>query len=172
MNSLIETFWNVCRFRLGPQDLPASQALFIGTLLLYVLMSTIISGFEMAPERALLSAIVEVALMLGMTRMMLWVRDLWPRFQQTSTALLGTGILFGFVAVPLMWWQSQYEKPMDAFVPSLLIFILFVWSVAVTGHILRHALNTPFYVGVLLSLLYTYVSITILRAIFVTSTGS
>jgi hypothetical protein len=168
MNSLIETFWNICRFRLGPQDLPASQNLFIGALLLYALISTIIGGFELPPERALLSAIVELVLMLGMIRMMLWVRDLWPRFQQTVTALLGTGVLFGFVAVPLMWWQSQYAQPMDAFAPSLLIFILFAWSVAVTGHILRHALNTPFYVGVLLSLLYTYVSITILRALFVT----
>jgi hypothetical protein len=168
MNSPIEPFWNICRFRLGPQDLPASNTLFTGTLLLYVLISSIIGGFELSPERALLSASVEVALMLGMLRMMLWVRDLWPRFQQTATALLGTGTLFGFVAVPLMWWQFQYAEPADAFVPSLLIFILFIWSVAVVGHILRHALNTPFYVGVAVSLLYTYVSITILRAIFVT----
>lgn len=168
MNSFIQIYWNICRFRQGPQDLPAAQSLFIVTLLLYLLISTIISGFELEPERALLSAVVEVALLLAMIRVMLWARELWPRFQQTATALLGSGTLFGFIAVPLMWWQSQYDQPMDAFAPSLLIFALFVWSVAVTGHILRHALNVPFYVGVVLSLLYTYVSITILRAIFIT----
>lgn len=166
---MIETFWNICRFRLGPQELPASNSLFVATLLLYVLISTIISGFELAPEWALLSAVVEVALLLGMLRMMLWVRDLWPRFQQTAMAMLGTGVLFGLIAVPLMWWQLQYEEPVQAFAPSLLIFGLFIWNVAVIGHILRHALNTPVYVGVALSLLYSYVTITILRAIFFTS---
>lgn len=168
MNSFIQIYWNICRLRQGPQDLPAAQSLFVASLLLYLLISTIIGGFELAPERALFSSVVEVVLMLGMIRMMLWARDLWPRFQQTATALLGSGALLGFIAVPLMWWQAQYEKPLEAFAPSLLVFALFVWSVAVTGHILRHALNIPFYAGVVLSLLYTYVSITILRAIFVT----
>ncbi len=169
MNSYLETFWKICRFRLGPQDLPASQSLFVVTLLLYVLISTIISGFELAPGPALLSALVEVALLLAMLRMILWVRDFWPRYQQTAIALLGTGALFGFVAVPLMWWQLQYQDqdPMQAFAPSLLVFGLFMWNVAVVGHILRHTLNTPFYVGVAISLLYTYVSVTILRALFV-----
>lgn len=164
---MIELYWKICRFRLGPQDLPASATLFTLTLVLYLLISTIIGGFDLPPERAFLSAVVDVALLLAMTRMILWARELWPRFQQTATALLGTGVLFGFVAVPLMWWQIQYERPMDAFVPSLLMFALFIWNIAVVGHILRHALNTPFYIGVALSLLYTYVSITILRAIFV-----
>lgn len=164
---MIERFWQICRFRLGPQDLPGSMPLFVVTLLLYVLIGTIIGGFDLPPEKAFLSAIVDVVLLLAMTRAILWARELWPRFQQTATALLGTGVFFGFAAVPLMWWQAQYDQPMDAFVPSLLIFAIFIWNMAVAGHIFRHALNTPFYIGVALSLLYTYVSITILRAIFV-----
>lgn len=168
MHPFIESYWKICRFQWGPQDLPGSRNLFIVTLLLYLLISTIISGFELEPERALLASIAEVALMLGVVRLMLWVRDLWPRFQQTATALLGTGTLFGFVAVPLMWWRFQYQDPAEALLPSLVLFTLFIWSVAVTGHILRHALNVPYYAGVALSLLYTYISVTLLRALFVT----
>lgn len=136
------------------------------TLLLYILISLIIAGFELAPVLALFYAILDAALLLGMIRMMLWVRDLWPRYLQTTTALLGVGVLFGFVAVPLLWWRSQYGDPMQAFMPSLLILGLMVWNSAVVGHILRHALNTPFYVGIALSLLYIYASATILRAVF------
>lgn len=165
---MLNTYWKICRFQLGPQDLPSSQSLMVATLLLYMLISLIIAGFELTPVMALFYAILDATLLLGMIRMMLWVRDLWPRYLQTTTALLGVGVLFGFVAVPLMWWRLQYGDPMQAFMPSLLILGLMVWNAAVVGHILRHALNTPFYVGIALSLLYIYASATVLRAVFVT----
>jgi len=169
MNSLIAPFWNICRFRLGPQDLPCSTALLRGALLFYVLISTVVSGFDLEPASAVMAALVDAGLMLSMIWLVLWARQLTPRFMQSAAALLGTGILFGFVAVPLMWWQSQYTEPNQALAPSLLILMLFGWNVAVIGHILRHALNTQFYIGVLMSLLYTYISITIIRAFFVAS---
>ena len=165
---MINNYWKICRFQLGPQDLPSSQSLMVVTLLLYLLMSTIIAGFELSPAMATFYAALDAALLLGMVRMMLWVRDLWPRYQQTITALLGSGVMFGFMAVPLLWWRLQYGDPVEAFFPSLLVLVLMVWNVAVVGHILRHALNVPFYVGVALSLLYVYVSTSILGVVFVT----
>ncbi len=165
---MINNYWKICRFQLGPQDLPSSQGLLVVTLLLYLLMSTIIAGFELSPAMATFYAALDAALLLGMIRMMLWVRDLWPRYQQTTIALLGSGVVFGFMAVPLLWWRLQYGDPAEAFLPVLLIIVLMVWNVAVVGHILRHALDVPFYVGVGLSLLYVYASATILRAVFAT----
>ena len=50
------------------------------------------------------------------------------------------------------------EGDADAALPSLLIVVLMVWSIAVIAHILRHALSSSYAVGILLALLYAIVS--------------
>ena len=171
MNPLITTFWNICRYRLGPQDLPGSTALLGMVVFAYVVISTSVAGFNLPPAPAFFSALLDAGIIAGVTRLLLWVRELDTRMVQTTTALLGVGTFFGLIAVPLMWWQLSYEDPTQAFLPSFLMLSLFVWNLAVMGHILRHALNVAFYVGVLLAVLYMYISISILRALFAIPAG-
>ena len=81
---------------------------------------------------------------------------------------MGTGAILGLFALPLLFMQMQTgDQP--ALLPSVLILGLMIWNLSVAGHILRHAISAPFFVGVLLALVYMYVSISVMRSLFVTT---
>ena len=109
-----------------------------------------------------------MALMGAMAQLLLWIRELGARFVQTFTALMGTGAIMGVLALPLLFIQLQMgEQP--ALIPSLLILGLMIWNLAIVGHILRHAMGAPFFVGVLLAVVFMYVSVSVMRSLFVTT---
>ena len=81
------------------------------------------------------------------------------RFQQTFSALTGSGALLSLVSWPFMLLLLRLPKgDAAAALPSLLIVLLMFWSIAVIAHILRHALSSRYAVGVLLALLYAITS--------------
>ena len=83
------------------------------------------------------------------------------RFEQTLSALTGTGTLMGLLALPLMVWIVQQSPDGDIALPSLLLLGLMAWNIAIMAHILRHALNTPIWGGALYALGYTFLSWTL-----------
>lgn len=168
MGKIIEAFWKICLFRQGPQDLPASSVLMLVSMLVYAVASVLIGLLNLAPIAALLSGILDVALVAAMTQLLLWIKALGTRFQQTFTALMGTGAMLGFLALPLLYIQLQMgDQP--ALLPSVLTLGLMIWNLAIVGHILRHAIGAPFFVGVLLAVVFMYVSISVMRSLFVTT---
>ena len=50
-----------------------------------------------------------------------------------------------------------------------LILVLIFWNLVVVGHVLRHAVDAPYYVGALLAVLYMYVTVSVTRSFFVTA---
>ena len=70
--------------------------------LAYGFASALVGLLSLEPIPALLSAVLDVALMGAMTQLLLWIRELGPRFQQTFTALMGTGAILGMLALPLL----------------------------------------------------------------------
>jgi hypothetical protein len=168
MKNLIDVFWKICVFKLKPQDLPASGFLMLVSVVAYALASVLVSLMSLAPGVALLAALFDVALMGAMTQTLLWIRELGPRFQQTFTALMGTGAILGFLALPLLFVQMLLGEE-GAMVPTILMLALTFWNLAIVGHILRHAITAPFFVGALLAVLYMYVSISIMRSLFATA---
>ncbi|MFC1749286.1 hypothetical protein ACFL2V_10820 [Pseudomonadota bacterium] len=171
MNSVITLFWNICRFRAAPQDLPTSASLLWMMVIAHVIIGTCAAGVHLSPGPALASAILNVGVLAGVVRLTLWVRELDVRMNQTLTSILGTGILFGLILVPLLWWQLSYEDIRQALLPSFFGVALFVWQLAVIGHILRHAVNVAFYVGVGLAILYAYIADSVFRSFFTIPTA-
>ena len=39
------------------------------------------------------------------------------------------------------------------------------WSIAIAGHILRHAMSVPFIVGIVLALVFSWISFVLVRAV-------
>lgn len=168
MGKIIEAFWKICLFRQGPQDLPVSSVLMLASMLVYTVASVLVGLLNLSPIAALFSGVLDVALVAAMTQLLLWIKALGARFQQTFTALMGTGAILGFLALPLLYIQLQIgEQP--ALLPSLLTLALMIWNLAIVGHILRHAIGAPFFVGVLLAVVFMYVSISVMRSLFITT---
>ncbi|MGH8499848.1 MAG: hypothetical protein ACRERV_13745, partial [Methylococcales bacterium] len=85
------------------------------------------------------------------------------RFQQTLIALLGADTLISLTALPFLIWISLNQGFGLAY--YILLGSMF-WSVAVVGHIIRHALSSPYLFGLGLSILYFLASFKVMVYLF------
>jgi len=165
MKKVIDVFWKICLFKLAPQDLPASSYLLLVATLAYGLAGILVGLMSLSPGQAFIYGVLDIALVGSMTQLLLWIKEMGPRFQQAFTALMGTGAIMGFLALPLVFLQIQAgDQP--ALLPSVMLLGLVMWSLGIVGHILRHTISAPFFVGVLLAVMYMYVSMSIMRSLF------
>lgn len=149
--------------RTAPQDLPSSRFLLTLTLSVYALIGICVSLLTLGPVASVISAFVDMGVLIGLTQLVLWIKDLGPRFTQTATALAGTGAIITLIALPFLVVQSQVGE--DArFLPSVVVLVLMVWNLNIVGHILCHALSAKKWVGLGLAIVYMYVSISVFRA--------
>ena len=173
MNLLISRFFEICLLRAGPQDLPASSVLLMLTLIAYCSAGLLLSLVNTGLANAILLVVVDVLLLAGLAYLILWIRLLTVRFMQALTALAGSGAILEFSIWPVVYWQ-QLSTATDGpglLIASLLLWIWLFWNIAVVGHILRHTLSTTFFNGALLSLLYMFISISVIRTLFYSSTA-
>jgi len=161
---LLNFFLDLCLLRRAPQDLPASQSLLIVVLIVNGLAGIVlgIQTWEGA-GMALAATALDISVLLGLLWVALQVRGVTPRFTQSATALLGAGILFTLLAMPL---QPLLDTPEEIEAGALLYLLLLIWVQLVYGHVLRHALNLNLLSGVALSLVYTFTSAVLIELLF------
>ncbi len=157
---LIRAFFELCRLRLRPQDLPASAELLIVATAAYGLSSAGLTLISQSVPVSLMAGAVDSLMLLALTYGVLLLRRVPGRWLQTSIAMAGTGALLTVLAAPLYIWlahagASQGGGSSPAL--SLLILLIIVWNVVVMGHILRHALSFPLPGGILVSMGYVWV---------------
>lgn len=157
MSRLLQIFIDICLFRGRPQDLPASRFLLAAS----IVVSLVIGFFPLLNYLkgfypALLASLMDTALILLFLRGGLYFLEKEPRFLQTATAIFGTGAVISvpFLCVELMIYSAPGE--FTKAVGNALLLPLLVWSIAVTGHILRHALDIRFAGGIVVALIYIF----------------
>lgn len=156
LGRLLNVFVDICLLRAGPQDLPGSGFLLLLTALLSLLTGTLtIVGTFGSLGSALAAQVLDILLLLGLLRMLLQITAKQSRFQQTATALLGTGVLINLAAMPL-----QIISPGDPTasvateVSGLFYLFLLIWALVIVGHIIRHAIEIKLAGGIAIALLY------------------
>jgi hypothetical protein len=138
-------------FKRGPQDMPAS-AFFLG----FVLLANAAVGLTiLSMEASFLVAVpqflVSIVLLAGFSWVVLRLGEKTIRFQQTLTALLGADTLISLTALPFLIWISLNQGFGLAY---YILLASMLWSVAVVGHIILHALSSSYVYGLGLSILY------------------
>lgn len=161
-------YWEICLLRRAPQDLPYSSQMMISTLLLYAMVSAIVSSTAVSAGPAILSGIVDVATLVVVTRLVLWALDKGERLLKTLMALAGASIIITVIAMPLLFMQQDEALTSLDAILALGLIALLGWSLAVTAHIMRHALSVPFGGGFIVALGYLFISIAIARTLFAT----
>lgn len=146
LGTLIGAFWAMCTFRLAPQALPASTALLGLTTLSNLVLSTLINQVRLSLGSSLFVAVLEMAVVVALTVALLHAFSRGPRTVQTLTALMGTGTVIGALVFVVL-------VALPALPPAIRLAI-FLWNLLVMAHILRHALDTPFFVGFLVAVGY------------------
>jgi len=158
MRVLFNLFLDICLFRKGPQDTPASMALLKMGLAAYGLTSLLALLVGTAAPVAVLQTLVDMTLLSGLLYLALTLHQHPRRFVQTLSALTGAGTLLNLAALPLLIGINGQPPSENAPLSALLLLVLLVWSIAVMAHILRHAFNVPLWVGTLYALGYTLLS--------------
>ena len=161
---LLKVFIEICMFRKGPQDLPASRFLLGLTLFMNVLASVFLASLEVDLTRALLQSLVAPAILALFVYGLLTLFTRGNRFMQTLTAAMACDALITGLAIPLVFVSLAFPGMRTQ--AGLLLFGLMLWGIAVIGHIVRQALETPYLTGLILALTYTALSYRIMMALF------
>ena len=167
MQALIRFFFELCLFRKAPQDLPASPALLGATLLADLLVGMLLAAsVGLSPGQGLLQGLADVAFMLALLYGAQRLLDRLPRFQQTATALLGAGAMLGFVAALTLTLLPPGPDGEQSGAAAFLFLGLILWSILVTGHILRHAFDLRFGQGVGIAVIYNFFAYSLVGSLF------
>ncbi|MBN2887262.1 MAG: hypothetical protein JXM75_11210 [Chromatiaceae bacterium] len=164
MQALIRFFIELCALRRAPQQLPASEALFA-----VVLAADLVAGLLVGlmagqgPGTSLLQGLAEIALMLGALQLALRIFKHPRRFLQAATALLGSGALIGLLAlIPLSMNPTGSATTDLAALGAVLFLALVVWSLVVTGHILRHTFELTLGQGVAIAVAFEILAVALI----------
>ena len=165
MAELFKRYLNICLLARGPQDIPHSQILFRILLVLYLL--TALSGWSVKLElsTALLASSIDVMLLLVFLQFMLIAFGKAPRFVQTASAMLGIGVLFQLLELPLMHVIVDEKQTASAEVGFILL-ALYSWNLAVFAHIFREALGVRLLTAFMITLAYVILAMMVYQYLF------
>jgi len=165
--NLFRAFLDICLFRRGPQDLPGSTFLLYLTLATHTLSGFLLSLASHPAGTAALAGVTATGLLVLLTASLLYTNGLGVRVGQTLSALAGTGTLIGVLAlVPTYWVLAAQARNDGLAVPVMILLTLIVWSLVVMGHIIRHALSTRMFVGIVVAVVFYWIAVTVQSALF------
>jgi hypothetical protein len=133
------------------------------SLILYGTTDVLVSLANTDGLTALAITVLDLGLLVGFVFLVLRVRGTLVRYQQTLSAMAGVGVVFGWLALPVLLMASQDPVPAVA---GLLWLGLLFWSLGVNAHILRHALDVPFGFGLVLATLYAVTVFVLVQWLF------
>ncbi|MEE4216089.1 MAG: hypothetical protein V2I48_00600 [Xanthomonadales bacterium] len=142
--------------------MPASRGFTVLLAALYIAGGFLAGGVLDEPEYAQ-RAMMAITVQFTSIILLLQLKGFRDRTQQTIGALSGTGFLFGLMSIYLLSLVNV-EKPQVEL--AALYFVLFIWSIAVDGHIYRHALSSKIGTGVLVAVTIFSINFILLRTFF------
>ncbi|GAB6041836.1 hypothetical protein [Endothiovibrio diazotrophicus] len=167
MHELILRFWSICLMKAGPQDLPSSRFLVLASLAAYLGSGTTLMLADTPPLSAFAQTAVDAAGLALVTTLLLNLRRHPLRLTQTYTALVGSGTLLNLAALPVTLGLLAAQTAGGGIgLFAMLWLALVIWSLMVTGHIFRHALEIPFPAGIIVAMAYMVLIIEVTRSLF------
>jgi cyanate permease len=169
MVELLKLLLEICRFKKAPQDLPYSVGLLKILIGIDLVVSFVMINFELTTLTALFEAIVGVLLILLSGWITVYFSGKRQRFCQTASALIGVDALIGFYAIPALATMATGNNSALVF---WVMFGLMIWHWAVTGHIIRHAIDKSLAFGLGVAFLYIVASYKVIAFLFPEVSGA
>ncbi len=163
---LFTYFTDILLLRRGPQDLPGSWYLLATLVLLNIVAGSLLFSSQDEGGSDALQTVIDIGLSLVMYTAVLHLRGFRERVLQTLTAFTGTGLLLTLVLFPISLLLGQEGESFYVTAGRLMFMALLIWSLAVDGHIFRHALGTSMLVGTAVAVVIFIARIYILESIW------
>lgn len=161
MRALLGLFLDIGFLSGRPQDLPASRGLLLTTGVLAFLTNYVVdTGFARNGHR-LDFALAQTSLLGAWIAIVLALRHLWMRYDQTMTAVYGSNVL-----INLITWPLSFGRGFGAAGSEIVAIVLALWFVAIIAKVLKCALDLPLFLSALMSLTGVVVSGWILITLF------
>lgn len=161
---ILSVILQIAVFRQRPEVLPASPFLF-GLLLSINLLiggANFLTDFNII--QSLLRMVVDLVVSLGFIHLILQAASKTNRSLQTMIAMLGISAILNLLSFPLL---LVLPDPQTSIGPvGTVLYLLFFWHIAIMGHIFRCALSVSLPTGLLVSLAYVFMTITVFYALF------
>ena len=159
MKAIFQLYWQICRMRTGPEQVPAVAALAGLTFLVYALLSVVarIGLGELPITYSLASLIAITGFWAGLVYMVLIFKGVANRFQQTFSAAFGTEVILNLLSLPLLFISSRLseESPLVS-LAAVFWMGIFIWDVLIKGFIFHRAFNISPLQGNLFSLMMNF----------------
>lgn len=167
IQTVVRPFVEICFLKRAPQDLPNSAILLAIMLVAHTVTSILLNTVVLDGWSALFAGIIDTLLVSILTGTILYLHSFTARIVQTLSAMTGTGAIISLVAIPLFSWHAGAQQSGSANpFAALLVFGIVAWSLAVSGHILRHALSVPYVLGILVAVAFYGISYTVFNSLF------
>lgn len=141
----LRRYWDMLRFRGGPEHLPVSFALLAGTVVARVLLGVLIS--EALPQQdahGTALVLIDAVVVLLWGALVLRLAGVPERYQQTLSAVFGVELVLQPLLAPAAWFYGTYSSdPSLGGVALLLVYALGVWALVALVRILRAATGWP-----------------------------
>jgi hypothetical protein len=166
MKELFGLFAQIAISRKGPQDLPASYFLLALTVIGYWVIRYVVSAWMPPAEHWRVHLLVEVASTLVWYAVLLRVVGKPERFTQTVTALFGSWLLLQPPwVIAVHFWQELPEKHFLYTPLALVALAIAIWIIRAGSYVLKHALELPILACVVLTIMQTFTSEMLMRAV-------
>ncbi|WP_198266128.1 hypothetical protein [sulfur-oxidizing endosymbiont of Gigantopelta aegis] len=153
MEALFRLFADICRFKKGPQDVPAANNL----LLLLLAANFVLEVFLGLSIYAFLPAVIlsslSVVVLFAFSWFWLMMFKLKSRFLQLATTFMGVSLFTNVLLfLPILFlWKSGVISD-DSY--GLLNLVLIFWVLSIYAHLYKYALNVSFFLGFALAITY------------------
>ena len=157
---IILRFIDICRFKATPADVPGSQFLLQISVSIYFILGTLIGRISEDWAVSLATSLSDLFVMIIVTSLLLKIRGFQARARQTITAMAGAGSCLAIVGMPIVaWFYHTAEQEQMNGIALLFMVMLMFWSLMVTAHIFRYALEIKSSTAAMITVAYTVLSI-------------
>ncbi len=162
MYALFQLFFDICLLRKGPEDVPGTSRVIPFLLPVYAFINMLVLLLSYDFWSSVQQVTVEILLILSLPYCVLFLVGKPVRYQQTTSALIGTDCVITLASLPAMATLIGQGQPFAYFI----IVVLMLWNWVVAGHIFTKALNQPLIFGLAVAFLYMVTTYQVLTWLF------
>lgn len=169
MKALMLLFWQMLRFKRGPEDTPYSSYLLILVIGCNFMVTATGQWFARPSQvnMAIIMPMISLAVELIFIAFILNIKQLSTRFVQTETSVLACDTLLTLAVLPLLiiGLNLPAQSPLLKLL-GLAEVILLTWAIAIRGFIYHRALNISLFLANLLAFILLMLTLSITIKIF------